>query len=136
MPRTTNVNRSIVTRIAKFDGYFKPRFKGSNRHVEADLSRQVLALVVNGKTVHTYHTSSGTSSTPTVKGNFRFYLKTPGTNSKGMFYSSYFIRGYAIHGYPSVPTGPASHGCLRIPNLYAKFVYNWIHTGYPMHVYR
>ena len=29
--------------------------------------------------------------------------------------SNYFIRGYAIHGYPRCPTYAASHGCLRVP---------------------
>ncbi len=48
-------------------------------------------------------------------GSFRVYLKTSGTNAKGMVHSAYFIRGYATHGYASVPIFPASHGCLRVP---------------------
>ena len=48
-------------------------------------------------------------------GSFRVYMKTPGTNAKGMVDSNYFIRGYAIHGYVDVPAFNASHGCLRIP---------------------
>ncbi|MFP5299042.1 MAG: L,D-transpeptidase family protein, partial [Actinomycetota bacterium] len=28
---------------------------------------------------------------------------------------SYFVGGYAFHGSPSVPTYPASHGCIRLP---------------------
>ena len=59
--------------------------------------------------------SSGKPSTPTVLGRFRVYRKTPGTNAKGMVDSTYFIRGYAIHGYASVPTYNASHGCMRVP---------------------
>ena len=43
------------------------------------------------------------------------YRKEPGTNAHGMVDSSYFIRGYAIHGYVTVPTYNASHGCLRVP---------------------
>ena len=38
-----------------------------------------------------------------------------------MVYSSYFIRGYAIHGYADVPTYAASHGCLRMPIPDASF---------------
>ena len=41
--------------------------------------------------------------------------KSPGFNAKGMYYSNYFIRGFAIHGYAEVPVFAASHGCLRIP---------------------
>ena len=41
-----------------------------------------------------------------------------------MVHSSYFIRGYAIHGYPSVPNYPASHGCLRVPIPNALQIFN------------
>ena len=73
-------------------------------HVEADLSKQVLALIDNGDRVERiYHISSGKPSTPTVLGSFHVYRKSPGTNSHGMVHSSYFIGGYAIHGYFDVP---------------------------------
>jgi lipoprotein-anchoring transpeptidase ErfK/SrfK len=52
-----------------------------------------------------------------------------------MYYSSYYNRGEATHGYKSVPTHPASHGCIRIPIPQAKQVYNWIQVGMPMFVY-
>ena len=32
-----------------------------------------------------------------------------------LWYPLYFKGGFAIHGYPSVPAYPASHGCVRIP---------------------
>ena len=32
-----------------------------------------------------------------------------------LYYPSYFLRGFAVHGYVDVPTYPASHGCVRIP---------------------
>ena len=89
--------------------------RSAGRHVEFDWSRQVLVLADSGRACRTYHASSGKPSTPTVFGTFRFYRKTPGTNAKGMVHSTYFIRGYAIHGYASVPTYPASHGCIRVP---------------------
>jgi hypothetical protein len=95
----------------------------------------VLALIENGKVLRAYTTSSGASVTPTVLGNFRFYMKTIGTNEKGMVDSSYFIRGYAIHGYASVPTYPASHGCLRVPIPDAYAIYSWINIGDQIDVY-
>jgi lipoprotein-anchoring transpeptidase ErfK/SrfK len=49
--------------------------------------------------------------------------------------SNYFIRGYAIHGYYSVPTYNASHGCLRIPVPDAPAVYNWVQMGTIVDVY-
>jgi lipoprotein-anchoring transpeptidase ErfK/SrfK len=64
-----------------------------------------------------------------VRGRFRVYRKQPGTNSHGMVDSSYFIRGYAIHGYASVPVYPASHGCLRVPIVDARPIYDWVRIG-------
>ena len=80
-------------------------------------------------------TSSGAPATPTIRGSFRVYRKDPGTNAKGMIHSSYFIRGYAIHGFVSVPVYPASHGCLRVPPAEALSIYNWVRIGTPVDVY-
>jgi lipoprotein-anchoring transpeptidase ErfK/SrfK len=49
--------------------------------------------------------------------------------------SSYFIRGYAIHGYAEVPTYAASHGCLRVPVPNALAIYDWVKYGMPVDVY-
>ena len=46
-----------------------------------------------------------------------------------MVHSSYFIRGYAIHGYASVPPYPASHGCLRVPVPDAASIFAWVRHG-------
>ena len=111
-------------------------FPGHGRHVEADLSRQVLALVNGSQLVRVYHISSGKPSTPTVIGTFHVYSKTPGVNAKGMVDSNYFIGGYAIHGYYSVPTYAASHGCLRVPIPSAWNIYQWVDMGTRVFVYR
>jgi hypothetical protein len=137
MARTMSADRTILLRLAAGRGGFRPRYKNVGKHVEADLSRQVIALInPGGKVYKTIPTSSGKPSTPTVVGTFHFYSKTPGTNAKGMLDSNYFIRGYAIHGYPEVPNYAASHGCLRIPNANAAFVFGWINVGDRIDVYR
>ena len=136
MRRTTGASAAIVLRVADGRGAFGVRYPAHGKHVEADLSRQVIALVQDGKPYRVFHTSSGKPSTPTVLGSFRFYLKQPGTNAKGMVHSNYFIRGYAIHGYKEVPTRPASHGCLRVPIPNARFIYDWIALGDRIDVYR
>jgi lipoprotein-anchoring transpeptidase ErfK/SrfK len=133
--RLYTADKSVVRGILAGKGAFKPRHPRAGRHVEADLSRQVLALIEGGKVVSTYHTSSGAGATPTVIGTFRVYLKTPGTNARGMVHSSYFIRGYAIHGYVDVPAFGASHGCLRIPIPNARRVYDWLRIGDRVIVY-
>lgn len=135
MKRTYEASTTVFRKLARGAGTFKVRYPSHGRHVEGDLTHQVIALISRGKAVRIYPMSSGKPSTPTVTGNFRVYMKEPGTNGHGMIYSSYFIRGYAIHGYVEVPIYPASHGCLRIPPPDAISVYNWINVGTPVDVY-
>lgn len=135
MPRITTLTPFIVDRLMRGVGGFKVRYPQHGRHVEANLGWQVLALIDRGKVVRAYTTSSGKPSTPTVLGNFRFYMREPGTNSHGMVYSTYFIRGYAIHGYYDVPAYNASHGCLRVPIPDAYAIYAWVHLGDQIDVY-
>lgn len=135
MPRITTLTPFVVDRLLRGVGGFKVRYPQHGRHVEANLNWQVLALIDQGKVVRAYVTSSGKPSTPTVLGNFRFYMDEPGTNSHGMVNSSYFIRGYAIHGYFDVPTYAASHGCLRVPIPDAFAIYSWVHLGDQIDVY-
>jgi peptidoglycan hydrolase-like protein with peptidoglycan-binding domain len=123
--------------LARGAGGFHVRYRGDGRHVEADLSKQVLAEIEPGGRVRTIYTmSSGKPSTPTVIGHFQVYSKTPGVNSEGMVDSNYFIRGYAIHGYAEVPTYAASHGCLRVPIPDAAAIYAWVQVGTPVDVYK
>ena len=128
-PRTFAATRGVLLGVLAGKGAWKVRHPNDGHHVEADLSLQVLALV-NGSRVHRiYHLSSGKPSTPTVLGRFRVYRKDPGTNAEGMVHSSYFIRGYAIHGYASVPAYNASHGCLRVPIPDSWAIYRWVRMG-------
>jgi hypothetical protein len=135
MARTPVASSDVFRRLAHGGGRFRVRFPSHGKHVEADLSRQVLALIRAGRVERIYPMSSGKPSTPTVRGSFRVYTKSPGTNAKGMFFSNYFIRGYAIHGYASVPVFAASHGCLRVPVPDAISIYSWLRVGNIVDVY-
>ena len=136
MGRSSFASKSVFLKALKGRGTFRLRYPRSGKHVEFDWSRQVLVLASGGRARRIYHASSGKPSTPTVFGTFRFYRKQPGTNSHGMVFSSYFIGGYAIHGYASVPTYPASHGCIRVPIPNAVGIYRWIGLGNTIFVYR
>jgi lipoprotein-anchoring transpeptidase ErfK/SrfK len=99
------------------------------KHVEVDLDRQVLLLTDDDGVVkkilpvstgsnRTYKekTMSGLAYTP--RGRFRIYSKIAGWRRSPLgllYYPSYFSDGLAIHGNPSVPDSPQSHGCIRIP---------------------
>ena len=106
----------------------KATLKGDG--VEIDLDRQVL-LVVRGGTVRTilntstgngekYTSTRGTPATAiTPKGRFEVYRGVDGplTNSLGeLWRPRFFHRGFAVHGSPSIPPWPASHGCARLSN--------------------
>ena len=136
LSRSSTFDRKLATRLARGEGGWTVRFPGHGRHVESDLSMQLLALIgEGGKVERIYHTSTGAPSTPTIRGSFSVYRKDQGTNAKGMVHSSYFIRGYAIHGYKSVPTYNASHGCLRVPVPDAMSIFRWVRYGTKVDVY-
>jgi lipoprotein-anchoring transpeptidase ErfK/SrfK len=103
-------------------------------HVEADLNRQVLFVIDDkGVVTRTLSISSGngkdftsegwTRRAVTPTGRFKVYRKVDGWRKAplgSIYYPNYFLSGIAIHGSQSIPTFPASHGCIRIPVFAAK----------------
>jgi len=118
-------------------------------HVEVDLSRQRLCVVDgSGRVVKTLPVSSGsgkmftcegrTRRAITPKGRFIVDRKIPGWHKSplGMlYYPMYINRGVAIHGSASVPSRPASHGCIRIPMSAAKEFFDVTPIGTVVLVY-
>ncbi len=128
--RVQKAGPSVGRLLARNRGSFRGKYRKAGRHIEVDISRQVMAFYEGrNKLTRIYHVSTGASGTPTIRGRYHFYMKTPGTNAKGMVDSNYFIRGYAIHGFASVPTYPASHGCVRVPIPNAQSIYDWVRIG-------
>jgi hypothetical protein len=110
------------------------RYRGGGRHVEVDKTRQVLLEVDRGRVVRVVHVSTGaTGNTPV--GRWHVYSKVPGFLPSGMFYSSFFVGAFAIHGYHSVPPYPASHGCVRLPMWIAPSVFASRNYGEPVFIY-
>jgi hypothetical protein len=116
-------------------GKFVVRFPQNGRHAEGNLSLQLIALIDGSKVENIYPISSGKPSTPTILGNYQVYERTPGYLPDGMYYSDFFIRGYAIHGYDPAPNYPASHGCMRLPISDAISAFNWLAIGDWVDVY-
>ena len=135
MERTFNANPRIFKRLADRRGSFHLKYPGAGKHVEVDISRQVMVLANHRKPQYTIPVSTGAPATPTIRGHYRFYSRQAGYNSSGMYYSVYWHGGYAIHGYHSVPTYPASHGCVRNPIPESVFIYNWVRLGMSIYVY-
>ena len=135
MARTTRGTSGIYKTLADGRGTYKLKYPKAGKHAEVSIGRQVLVLADDGRAQRIYHVSTGASSTPTIRGHFRFYRRQPGFNSVGMYYSTYFRGGYAIHGYHSVPTSPASHGCVRTPIADARSIYDWVQLGMSIYTY-
>jgi lipoprotein-anchoring transpeptidase ErfK/SrfK len=103
-------------------------------HIEIDIRRQVLFVVEGSGAISKILPISSGSGKPftsegwtrravTPTGRFRVTHKIAGWRRSPLgllYYPVYFLSGIAIHGNPSVPTVPASHGCVRIPMFAAK----------------
>jgi lipoprotein-anchoring transpeptidase ErfK/SrfK len=106
----------------------------SHSYIEIDLNRQVLLVVDDkGEVQKILPVSTGSSElftegghtrraiTPT--GKFKIQRKIGGWRKRALgllYFPSYIHDDVAIHGNPSVPVNPASHGCIRIPMFAAK----------------
>lgn len=98
-------------------------------HVEVDIDRQVLlfiddegmvtrALPISSGSNKQYKEKGGSGLAYTPRGRFRINAKISGWRKSPLgllYYPNYFSGGVAIHGNPSVPHQPQSHGCIRIP---------------------
>lgn len=117
-------------------------------HVEVDVDRQVLMLVDDEGAVRVLPVSTGNdkpfmdqgqmSIAYTPRGRFVVYDKTYGWENGDLgsvYYANYISGGVAIHGYLSVPTVPASHGCIRIPMFAAREVSRMLAVGTIVLVY-
>jgi len=135
MTRSARAGKGLVTRVFSGRGGYRVRHPGAGEHVEVSLSRQVMVFAKGKKPFAIYPISSGTSATPTVTGHYTFIRTEPGYNNLGMYYSWYFIGGYAVHGYESVPNYPASHGCVRTFIADQPEIFNRIYYGEDIFVY-
>jgi hypothetical protein len=131
---------SAAPPMAKDTGY---------KHVEVDLDRQVLLLtdgdgivkrvlpVSTGSDKHySQNGMSGRAYTP--RGRFRIFAKLSGWKKSPLgllYYPNYFSDGLAIHGNPSVPQSPQSHGCIRIPMSAAADISRQLPVGTILLIY-
>jgi hypothetical protein len=117
----------------------RPRYSGPADHLEVNKGRQVLYVVRRGRVVLIVPISTaGIAGTYTPVGRFSIYRKVGGFDPSplGTLYDPmYFTGGYAIHGNPSVPPYPASHGCVRVPMWVAPYLYATTPYGQTVYVY-
>lgn len=108
----------------------RPRTRLGGNGVDIDLQRQILMIVRGGHVKYVLNTSTGggyeyeqkdgdTAIARTPKGTFRVDYTVDGRDEGflgEMWRPRYFNGGYAVHGSPSIPPYPASHGCARVSN--------------------
>lgn len=133
--RSEQAGRGLVADVFGGRGGYRVRHPGAGEHAEVSLAKQVLVLARGDRPFAIYPVSTGKPSTPTVTGHYHFYLRSPGYNSEGMYYSFYWHNGYAVHGYAEVPDYPASHGCVRTFIADQPRIYDQLHYGESIFVF-
>lgn len=105
--------------------------------IEVSLRSQTAVLVTNGRVVRTISIASGVPGYATPAGTWRVYRKERMSWSikykAWMPLASYYVGGYAVH-QGVVGSGPASHGCVRVPAPFSATVYRWLAQGNRVHV--
>lgn len=129
--------------------------------IEIDKARQLMFLVRGGRTIWTFNTSTGSGETytePDLKkrdgsmltdvaitpeGIFKVYNEYTEGWEKGqlgeLYRPKYFKGGVAVHGSNSIPSFPASHGCVRLTTTAMDWIWAndlmpkgsevWVHNG-------
>jgi hypothetical protein len=127
---------------------WRVRYPSAGRAVEIDITRQVLVLSQAGVVQRIIDVSTGSGKTyyqdghlnvaHTPRGHFSVFYKINGIriSKLGALYKpSYFYQGYAVHGSASVPSYPASHGCVRITNPNADRLFPLLTLHTPVTLY-
>ena len=117
----------------------RPRHARPANHLEVDIARQILLVVRGGRTTAVLPVSTGALD-DTPEGAFAIRRKNPWTTTwlgPGLLYRAmtFWKDEIAVHGYPSVPPYPASHGCVRVPMWAADWLYRRTPVGQRIYVY-
>ena len=115
LPRTGVLDDATIERLQLAS---RPGAQSTTGTVlEIDLTRQILLVAADGQVVRVYDVATGAAATPTPAGQYSIYREIDGYRHAplGTLYRpKYFNGGIALHGYTSVPSEPASHGCVRL----------------------
>jgi cell wall hydrolase len=138
LPRTGIADAATWRALAR-PRLARPRYSGPADHLEIDKGRQVLYVVRGGQVALIVPVSTaGIAGYFTPEGRFGIYRKVVGFDASPLgtlFDPMYFTGGYAIHGNPSVPPYPASHGCVRVPMWLAAYLFSTNPYGETVYVY-
>ena len=121
--------------------------------VEVDLGRQVMFVIRGNKVTAVIPVSTGNGErywslngganggyvrATTPRGDFTLFRHISGWRVNylgGLYKPWYFTPYYAIHGSRSVPSYPASHGCVRVPTWESNHLDDLLEIGLPVHIW-
>jgi peptidoglycan hydrolase-like protein with peptidoglycan-binding domain len=155
LSRTGRVGSQTLAALESADPSPTPMLPdGGPDRIEVDIKRQILMVWNGGEIAHILSISTGsgkdfcvldpeTNKTECDKaitpgGSFRVTRRWIGWRESKlgeMYNPLYFNGGIAIHGSPSVPAYPASHGCVRIPMVSAEWFPEAVPDGTPVYVF-
>lgn len=117
---------------------FPKRYAGGRDYdklVILDKTLQVFAAYANGKLVRWGLANTGKESSATPSGRFNFNWKTEYKRSSmnpdwemHWVFNFHAARGIHVHQYALPTGGPASHGCVRLLDPDAEWLYHWAET--------
>lgn len=156
LPRTGRIGTAEAIGLAAFN-YPQPlQPAGEGNRTEIDVAKQVLTLYQDYQVrlITTTSTGSGehycyntprdnptrhvceVATTPSGRFTYTRFVKGWDKSPLGQLYQPYYFNGgIAVHGYPQVPTTPASHGCARIPMHIAEYYPLLVKVGDPVYVF-
>jgi peptidoglycan hydrolase-like protein with peptidoglycan-binding domain len=147
MSRTGRATPDVIDRMGQVGLQTEMVPGGGRTKVEVDLKRQILTLWKDGALFRVVDVSTGSgkrycvdgecAKAVTPGGSFKVTRRISGwrTSRLGRLYNPlYFNGGIAIHGAPSVPAYPASHGCVRIPMYVSGWFPGQVPNGTPVYV--
>jgi lipoprotein-anchoring transpeptidase ErfK/SrfK len=99
----------------------------------------VLLYCKDGRVVWTIPVSTGNASVGVITPAGSFAIFSKETYTKPCYFSlgvtSYMGSQIAIHGYPNVPTYPASHGCVRTQTWDQDAIFPVTFVGTKVYIY-
>ena len=135
LPATTVVDTQ--TAIALNTERCRPAAGRSGDFLEVDKGKQIAFVVRGGQVQYVFNVSTGNGESYdevdqrsaggrvigialTPSGTYRTYREHDTPRYEGdlgtLYRPKFVVGGIAVHGSPSVPNYPATHGCIRVAN--------------------
>jgi N-acetylmuramoyl-L-alanine amidase len=138
LPRNGKLTDEVLARLQTAGRPTPSKQGGTDPWIEVNKAKQVLLYCKNGAVEWTIPVSTGSSSVgfATPSRTYKILRKTQETNPRWHpLYISPRGRYLAIHGYPSVPTRAASHGCVRTQIWDQRELFPLIPVGTQVYIY-